>query len=86
VSVKQGNWHRPDSRWIYRIDQVRQMRTEGGTVFTLTFRPIALESESLHLAATVTEDVYVTLVSHADDWTVEEVGALQHPNRVPALV
>jgi hypothetical protein len=86
VSVKHGNWHRPDGRWIYRIDQVRQMQTEGGTMFTLTFRPIALESNSLHLAATVTEDVYNTLGSHADDWTVEEVGSLEYPSRAPALV
>jgi hypothetical protein len=62
------------------------MRTEGGTVFTLTFRPIALESQSLHLVATVTEDVYNSLAAHADDWTVDEVGALEHTNRMPALV
>jgi hypothetical protein len=60
-----------------KIDQVRRIRSTGGTRFILTFRPIALHSNTPHLAATVTEVVYDALVSHAGRWTIEEIENLE---------
>ncbi len=58
------------------------MRTTGGTLFTLTFRPIALQSNTPHLAATVTEVVYNTFASHAYGWKIEEIENLERSDRV----